>query len=77
MNSAHRGDVRVWDAATGAIKHTLQNNTPSVTSAAWNPDGFLLASGSCDRIVRLWDMATDALKGVIPVGADGALNSVA
>ena len=53
--------VRIWDAATGALLHTLQGHTDPVTSVAYSPDGKYIVSGSWDRTVRIWDAATGEL----------------
>lgn len=43
-----------------------------VTSVAWSPDGRLVAAGSLDRIVRLWD----AQSGYFLERYEGHLDSV-
>jgi WD40 repeat protein len=53
--------VRVWDAATGTILHTLTGHTKVVYSVAWSPDGTRLASFSYDDTARVWDAATGAM----------------
>ncbi|KAF3219629.1 hypothetical protein TWF106_007052 [Orbilia oligospora] len=44
-----------------AVLQTLEGHTRTVTSLAFSANGGLLASGSFDRTVRVWDVATGAL----------------
>src|SRR5262249_22822243 len=71
------GTVRLWDAATGAQRHTLQGHTDWVSSVVFSPDGRTLASGSGDGdgTVRLWDAATGAQVRAIQ-GRAGGVRSV-
>jgi sugar lactone lactonase YvrE len=41
--------------------HTLIGHTGSVTAVAISPDGRVLASGSADRSIRLWEIQTGKL----------------
>ncbi|MBN1428381.1 MAG: hypothetical protein JXB07_08350 [Anaerolineae bacterium] len=48
--------VMVWDITTGDLLHTFLGHTGRVFSLAWSPDGHMLASGSADGTVIVWDV---------------------
>ena len=57
------GPIRLWDATTGAHKHTLKGyRSGGVLSVSFSPDGNTIASASYDQTVRLWDATTGAPK---------------
>jgi WD40 repeat protein len=56
---------------------TLEGHSRGVNSVAFSPDGKLVASGSDDGTVRLWDAATGAPHGEPLEGHSDQVRSVA
>ncbi len=49
--------IRLWTVATGREKAFFKGHTGPVNSVAFAADGKILASGSFDNTIRLWDVA--------------------
>ncbi|MDR1586316.1 MAG: caspase family protein, partial [Treponema sp.] len=47
--------IRMWDARTGALLHTLEGHKKYIRSLDISPDGGKIASGSADATVKIWD----------------------
>ncbi len=50
--------IDLWDVVAGHVKHTLVGHTDEILSLAFTPNGKTLASGSRDKTIRFWDVAT-------------------
>jgi WD40 repeat protein len=53
--------VRIWDARTGRLLHTLKGHNDWVRSAAFSPDGGAIVSASWDNTVKIWEARTGRL----------------
>ena len=49
------GTIELWDTRKPELLHTLQGHTDAVFVLAFSPNGNMLASGSADGTVRLWN----------------------
>jgi WD40 repeat protein len=50
--------VRIWDVATGGLRHLLTGHRQKVISCAIALDGTWLVTASADQTARIWDAAT-------------------
>jgi WD40 repeat protein len=81
-SAGHGRKVRIWDPATGLLRHTLIGHTGAVWKLVVAPDGSWLASAGHGRKVRIWDPATGLLRhtltgdsvavGMLVVAPDGS-----
>lgn len=52
------GTIKIWDAHTGKLQHTLEGHLAGISTIAWGPDSQFIASGSDDKSIRLWHALT-------------------
>ena len=50
--------ITILDATTGSQKATFSGHTGNICALTFSVDGTLLVSGSCNRIIKLWDVQT-------------------
>jgi WD40 repeat protein len=62
------GGVKLLDAATGSVRHTLAGHADGANCLAWSPDGRLLATGGQDGCVRLWDPVSGTQSAEVNLG---------
>jgi WD40 repeat protein len=66
-----KGEVKLWEVATGQENATLKAHASHVMAVAFSPDGKLLASGGTSSVgadsgeVKIWDAATGQLKATL------------
>jgi serine/threonine protein kinase/WD40 repeat protein len=53
--------VRIRDAGTLAVVKEFRAHDGPITALAWHPSKPVLATGSADRMTRLWDLDADRL----------------
>jgi WD40 repeat protein/CHAT domain-containing protein len=71
------GTVKLWDVSSGDLLGTLICNRDTVNSLAFSPDGTTLATGSQDKPIQIWDVASRKLVLNIVAGTLSEVNCVA
>jgi WD40 repeat protein len=66
--------IQVWDALKGTVSKRFKGHSAKVTSVAFSQDHCLLASGSLDRSIRIWNMISGSCLQIITEDID--INSV-
>ena len=70
--------VRIWNALTGEIEHTLMGHSQGVLSIAFSRDGTCIVSGSKDKSAKsalMWNPGTGKTE-CVPLGRSDKVSSV-
>ncbi|MBV6457599.1 MAG: hypothetical protein HONBIEJF_00713 [Fimbriimonadaceae bacterium] len=62
--------VRIYDELSGEIVRTLSGHSGAVRAVQFSPTGEILASGSADGTIRLWNVQSGALMKTLGSGAE-------
>jgi WD40 repeat protein len=65
LSGSYDNTVRIWDAISGTVQHTLEGHTRPVTSVDFSSDGLRIVSGSWDNTVRIWDAHTGEIQHIL------------
>ena len=69
----YRFTVHVWDIPDRKLNLTLKGHTDKVNALAFTRDGKVLASGSDDGTIQLWDISIGLPTRSLPAGKTDAL----
>ncbi|XP_073986233.1 WD repeat, SAM and U-box domain-containing protein 1-like isoform X2 [Rhodnius prolixus] len=69
---------RLWDAYSGECRYLVESHDGILTCCAFSPDATLLATGSLDKSVLIWELPKDlAFHSFLAAGAKHSQNIVA
>ena len=71
---ARDGIVRLWQVSDGALLHTLEGHTRSVSGIAFFRDGTLLISSARDSTVGIWQVSDGTLLSWLKEDVRGILS---
>ena len=58
--SGRFGEIKIWDVQGASARPvtTIRGHEDAILTIAFSPDGTAIASGSYDKLVKIWDTAT-------------------
>ena len=69
--------VQIWNTAQGSSIMNLTGHNKSVTAVQYSPDGTLVASGSHDKTIKIWDAINKGPAKLTLTGHTGVVSSIA
>ncbi|MGH2818817.1 MAG: BTAD domain-containing putative transcriptional regulator [Actinomycetota bacterium] len=70
------GGVRVWEAGTGTLRHTLFAHGGPYGGVAWSPDSSRLVTGGSDGTVKVWRIEPTGAQQLFSLSAHGTRSGV-
>ena len=67
--------VKIWQSSDGRLKATLRGHSAEITDLDVNYENTMLASGSCDKVIRVWCLRTKA-PVIVLTGHTGMITSL-
>lgn len=71
-----RGRVRIWNLQDGSMVSEFFPHHQEISKLLFTQDGKILITGSFDRTIKLWDVATGQLVATL-IGSSGAIRGMA
>jgi WD40 repeat protein/mono/diheme cytochrome c family protein len=70
--SGRYGEIKIWDVSVSVPKlvSTIQGHRDSILAIAFSPDGRTIASGSYDKLIKLWTVADGKVIGTLKEHSD-------
>jgi WD40 repeat protein len=68
LAASNANAVHLWDLTKGEEKTVLAGHDGGISCAAFEPDGFVLATGGKDDKVRFWNPTTGESLGAVELG---------
>ncbi|EEB05285.1 transcriptional corepressor Tup11 [Schizosaccharomyces japonicus yFS275] len=75
VTGAEDRQIRMWDIATGKVKHVFVGHEQDIYSLDYSRDGRYIVSGSGDHTARLWEAETG--KCVLTLAIENGVTAVA
>jgi WD40 repeat protein/serine/threonine protein kinase len=70
------GTVRIWNAESGELRHSMSGHAGPITDVAFSPDGSQVISAGSEGLLMLWDAATGELVGIPFIGHNAPVRQV-